>query len=204
MANYQLSNFLATPTSQDTRMRIYDKNSKLRYTLDPNIAYFYKKANIVIIKVDDRTDIYLDFGTTTESAQALAKLNEAKRMMTQPGCAPQPGEGESVFSRANLNMPGIVTPVGGGLACSSPIIDRPISNSYVRVFINGQEINTGGKTFPHDAYFSVDGITERIVGDERQGDKLYWNYKDPLAPETGFNLDTIDLIDFIYLIEVNI
>ena len=203
MANYQLSNFLAQPTAQDTRMRIYDKNSKLRYTLDPNIAYFYTKANIVIIKVEDKTDIYLDFGTSSESTRALAALNAAKKLMTQPGCSPQPGEGSAVFSKANLNMVGIATPSSGGLACTTAILDNPISNSYVRVFVNGQEVNTGGKTFPHDCYFSTDGSQPREVGDERLGDHLYWNYKDPLSPETGFNLDTLDLIDFIYLIEVN-
>ena len=195
MANYKLDNFLATPTSQDTRMRIYDKNSKLRYTLDPHVAYFYKKANIVIIKVEDRTDIYLDFSSSTEAAQALAKLNEAKRMMTQPGCSPQPGEGETVYSKANLNMPANVTVNDGDLATSSAIIDRPIASSHVRVFVNGMEANREHG----DCYFSADGVEKRIIGDERQGDRLYWN-----GSFAGYNLDTLDLIDFIYLIEVNI
>jgi len=199
MANYKLDNFLATPTSQDTRMRIYDKNSKLRYTLDPNIAYFYKKANIVIIKVEDRNDIYLDFSTSTESASALARLNDAKKLMTQPGCAPQPGQGSTVYSKANLNMSALVTTIDGSLACSSPIIDRPIASSHVRVFINGVELSTGGNSVV-DCYFSADGgITRKILGDERQGDLLYWN-----GSVANYNLDTIDLIDFIYLIEVNL
>jgi len=146
MANYQLSNFLADPTAQDTRMRIYDKNSKLRYTLDPNIAYFYMKANIVIIKVEDKNDIYLDFATSPESSQALAKLNDAKRKMTQPGCAPQPGEGTTVYSKANLNMPASVTTTDGSLVTTIAIIDRPVSSSHVRVFVNGVEVNTGGRS----------------------------------------------------------
>ena len=181
-------------------MRIYDKNSKLRYTLDPHVAYFYKKSNIVIIKVEDRTDIYLDFATSANAAQALAKLNEAKRAMTQPGCSPQPGEGETVYSKANLNMAANTTTTDGSLACGVAIIDRPVSNSHVRVFVNGVDISTGGKVYPHDCYFSADdGVTERILGDERQGDKLYWN-----GSVANYNLDTIDLIDFIYLIEVNV
>ena len=200
MANYQLSNFLADPTSQDTRMRIYDKNSKLRYTLDPHVAYFYMKSNIVIIKVEDRTDIYLDFATSNEASLALHKLNDAKRKMTQPGCTPQPGEGATVYSKANLNMSAAVTTTDGSLACSVAIIDRPISSSHVRVFINGVEVSTGGKIYPHDCYFSADGgVTERVLGDERQGDRLYWN-----GSVANYNLDTIDLIDFIYLIEVNV
>lgn len=199
MANYQLSNFLADPTTQDTRMRIYDKNSKLKYTIDPNVAYFYKKANIVIIKIEDKNDIYLDFSSSAEAAQALAKLNEAKRKMTQPGCTPDP-DGTTVYSKSNLNMSGLVTTTDGSLACSTPILDNPKSSSHVRVFVNGVEVNTGGKTYPHDCYFSSDGgITERILGDERYGDKLYWN-----GSVANYNLDTADLIDFIYLIEVNI
>ena len=198
MANYQLSNFLATPTSQDTRMRIYDKNSKLKYTLDPNVAYFYKKANIVIIKVEDKNDIYLDFSSSTESAQALAKLNEAKRIMTQPGCAPDPN-GTTVYSKSNLNMTANVTVNDGDLACNTAILDTPKTYSYVRVFVNGVEVNTGDKN-SGDCYFSRDGgSTALVVGDERLGDKLYWN--ESIA---NYNLDAIDLIDFIYLIEVNI
>ena len=198
MANYQLSNFLATPTATDTRMRIYDKNSKLRYTLDPHIAYFYKKANVVLIKVEDKNDIYLDFSSSTESAQALAKLNEAKKVMTQPGCTPDPN-GTTVYSKANLNMSGLVTTTDGDLACNTPILDSPKLSSYVRVFVNGVEVSTGDKN-SGDCYFSRDGgLTALVVGDERYGDKLYWN--ESIA---NYNLDTIDLIDFIYLIEVNV
>jgi hypothetical protein len=198
MANYQLSNFLATPTSQDTRMRIYDKNSKLKYTLDPNVAYFYKKANIVIIKVEDKNDIYLDFSSSTESAQALAKLNEAKRMMTQPGCTPDPN-GTTVYSKANLNMTALVTTTDGDLACNTAILDTPKVSSHVRVFVNGVEVNSGDKN-SGDCYFSRDGgSTALVVGDERLGDKLYWN-----GSIANYNLDNIDLIDFIYLIEVNV
>ena len=200
MANYKLDNFLATPTASDTRLRIYDKNGKLRYTIDPNIAYFYKKANIVLIKVEDKNDIYLDFATTTEAAQALAKLNDAKKMMTQPSCAINPdGGGTTVYSKANLNMQANVTVNDGDLACNIPIIDKPVQSSHVRVFVNGVEVNVGGKVAPFDCYFSADnGLTERYLGDERQGDKLYWNYS-----VANYNLDNIDLIDFVYLIEVN-
>lgn len=203
MATYQLNNFLATPTSQDVRMRIYDKNSKLRYTLDPNVAYFYKKANVVIIKVEDKNDIFLDFSNSTEAAQSLAKLNDAKKMMTQPSCPSTPGGGGSstkiVYSKSNLNMTSLLTTSDGDLACNSGIVDKPTTSSHVRVFLNGIEVNVGGKNYPYDCYFSPDGgNTARIVGDERQGDKLYWN-----GSIAGYELDTIDLIDFQYLIEVN-
>ena len=198
MATYSVSNFLATPSSTDTRMRIYDKSNKLKYTLDPNIAYFFTKTNIVIIKIEDKNDIYLDFASATEAAQSLSRLNTIKKQMTQPYCPPTPGE-ESVWSKANLNMSAIVTTTDGDLACITDILDYPKSTSFVKVFINGIEVNVGGNTYPFDCYFSSDGGTSiRTLGDARLGDKLYWN-----SSIAGYNLDTIDLIDFHYLIDIN-
>ena len=78
--NYLLSNFLATPNPDDVRLRIYEKTGKLRYTIDPNISYFFTKSNIVIINVEDRNSIQLDFPNSSEAAQALAKLNQAKKV----------------------------------------------------------------------------------------------------------------------------
>ena len=53
-----------------------------------------------------------------------------------------------------------------------------------------------GKVYPYDCYFSADnGLTAKAIGDEKQGDKLYWN-----KSVSGYNLDAIDIIDFVYLI----
>lgn len=198
MATYSVSNFLATPSSTDTRMRIYDKSNKLRYTLDPNIAYFFTKTNIVIIKVEDKNDIYLDFASANEAAQALSRLNTVKKQMTQPDCPIPPGGDETVWSKANLNMAANVTTTDGDLACITAILDTPKSTSFVKVFINGIEVNVGGNYYPFDCYFSSDGGTSiRTLGDERLGDKLYWN--NSIA---GYDLDVIDLIDFHYLIDI--
>lgn len=199
MATYSINNFLANPSVGDERLKIYDKNSKLRYTIDPNIAYFFKKANIVVIKVDNKNDIYLDFPSTTESTQALAKLNDAKKALTssQSGCPiPPGGSGENIYSKSNLNMQALVTVNDGDLACNNAIIDSPVSASFVKVFINGIEVNVGGTVYPFDCYFSPDGgTTVRLLGDEKKGDKLYWN-----GSIAGYQLDTVDLIDFNYLI----
>lgn len=197
MATYALSSFLATPAIGDVRLKIYDKTNKLRHTIDPNIAYFFKKANIVVIKVEDKNEIYLDFATATESGQALSKLNDAKKALSNTTNYPPTNTvSESIFSKANLNMSGLVTVNDGNLACSVHILDKPIATSYVRVFVNGVEVNVGGKTFPHDCYFSSDnGLSAKILGDEKQGDLLFWNQS-----VAGYNLDTIDLIDFVYLI----
>lgn len=197
--NYTLSNFLTTPAPDDTRLKISDKNGKLRYTIDPNIAYFVTKSNIVIIKIEDRNDIQLDFPNSIEAAQSLAKLNTAKKELTNPSCQPIPIEGNNtVFSKINLEMPALVTVNDGDLATLSAILDNPKPSSIVKVLINGIEVNVGGKVYPNDCYFSPDnGVTVRTKGDERLGDKLYWN-----QTVAGYNLDSVDLIDFVYLIVI--
>ena len=93
MATYSLSNFLGTPVVGDTVLKIYDKTRKLRYEINPNIAYFFTKSNIVIIRIEDKNDIYLDFENTVEAAGAASKLNEAKQELTQPD-VPACGNGE--------------------------------------------------------------------------------------------------------------
>ena len=84
MATYSLSNFLGTPVEGDTTLKIYDKTRKLRYEINPNIAYFFTKSNIVIIRIEDRNDIYLDFENQAEAAQAIAMLNTAKQELLNP------------------------------------------------------------------------------------------------------------------------
>ena len=82
MATYSLNNFLATPVPGDTTLKIYDISRKLRYEINPNIAYFFTRANVVIIRIEDKNDIYLDFSNTVEAAGAASKLNDAKKDMT--------------------------------------------------------------------------------------------------------------------------
>jgi hypothetical protein len=144
MATYSITNFLSTPASGDVRIKILDKLNKLRHTIDPNIAYFYKNANIVLIKIEDRNDIQLDFATSAEAAQALAKLNDAKKALTNAGGCVIPGTtGSNVFSKLNMNMVALITVNDGDLACNSIILDKPAVGSFVRVFINGVEVNVG-------------------------------------------------------------
>lgn len=195
MATYSVTNFLATPSPSDTRLRIYDKRGKLRHTVDPDVAAIYKKANLVIIKIEDRNNIHLDFASASEAAQALTKLNDAKRSMKSHSTCDDSSNSKTIYSRANLNMPALNTVNDGDLACNSQIIDKPIMSSHVRAFINGVEINVGGKVYPYDAFFSADGITARSKGDERMGDRLYWN-----GSIAGYQLATYDLVDFQYLI----
>jgi hypothetical protein len=82
MISYALANFLAQPSPGDKVIRIYDINKKLRYEVNPNIAYFFTKANQSIIRIHNENDIYLNFINALEAATATSKLNDAKKYLT--------------------------------------------------------------------------------------------------------------------------
>lgn len=193
MATYELNTFLSNPVPSDTRLKIYDKKQNLRYTIDPIISFFHKNAHVVIIEVEKANNIMLDFSTSSEATLALAKLNDAMQFLLKP--IPL---GYSIMSPFNLNMQASVTVNDGDVACATGITSAPLASSYVRVFINGHEVSVGGKTHPYDGYISVDGYSVRVRGDERLGDKFYWN-----GSVSGYQLDATDKIDFIYLTQFN-
>lgn len=204
MSIYSVNTFLSIPNETDIRLKIYDKYSNLRYTVDPNISYFYKNGNIAVISIEgDNNNINLDFPTSNECSLALTKLNDYKQILlsnivTSPTAVL--GKTSDVFSKSNLNMLAKLTDNTNNLACDVVIIDVPLKHSCVRVFINGVEVNVGGKLYPFDCYFSNNGgLSVRINGDERTGDKLYWN-----SSVSGYELDETDLIDFVYLTKINI
>lgn len=84
MATYSLGNFLGTPVQGDVTIKIYDKSKKLRYDINPNIAYFFTKSNIVIIRIEDKNDIYLDFDNQNDAGIAASMLNDAKKDILTP------------------------------------------------------------------------------------------------------------------------
>jgi hypothetical protein len=187
--NYTLDNFLATPMPGDVKLRIYDKYRELKYTITPELSYFFVKNNLVIIKQENQADIVLNFETNPIAIQALSKLNEAKKIVAEHPT----GGGDVTFSISNLNMSGPTgtTTYDGELACTSPIGDDPISP--VSVFINGVEANVGADL---DCFFSPDGgTTKRSILGAVKGDFLHWN-----GSVAGFQLDDIDHLDFVYLI----
>lgn len=199
MASYDVNNFVGTPVIGDVNIKIYDKFGKLKYTIDPNIAFFYKSANLLLIKVKDSNDIVLDFETSTDCNNALIKLNDVKQtIINMINASGTTNTKTNIFSKSNLNMNANKTINDGDLACENGILDIPVINSTVKVFVNGVEVNVGGKTYPYDCYFSNDGVTVRNIGDERLGDKLYWN-----GSISGYELDETDLIDFMYLINIS-
>lgn len=195
MANYSINNFVGLPNATDTRLKIYDKNSRLKYIIDPLVAYFFAKSNIINIKIEDSNQIQLDFATYQEAIDSLIKLNNYKKIITDKDLIPTPSS-SSVFSKSNLNMSSLDTFIDGDLATISGITDIPMEGSIVRVTVNGLEVNVGGKEYPYDCYFSNDnGLTSKEIGTEQRGDKLYWN-----SSIAGYNLSSnYDKIDFIYL-----
>jgi len=189
--SYTLDTFLATPAAGDTKLRIYDKNRVLKYTITPELSYFFVKNNLVIIKQENQADIVLNFEDNSTAIKALSKLNEAKRILAEH-ITPSPAS-ELTFSVANLNMSGVSTGthLDGDLACESPIGETPVSN--VRVFINGAEVNIGADL---DCFFSPDGgTTKRSILGAQKGDFLHWN-----GSVIGYQIDDIDSIDFVYLV----
>ena len=198
MANYSIHNFVGLPNSNDTRLKIYDKSSRLKYIVDPNVAYFYSKSVFINIKIENKNQIQLDFSSSQEAVDALIKLNNYKKIITDKNVIPSPSPYKgAVFSKSNLNMSTLDTINDGDLAVLTGITDTPLEDNFVRVTVNGLEVNVGGKDYPYDCYFSNDdGITHRNLGEEQIGDKLYWN-----PSIAGYNLDSsYDKIDFIYLI----
>jgi hypothetical protein len=196
MANYTLETFISIPSDEDVLIKIYDYSKRLRYTIEPKIAYFLAKANIIIIKLEDKNDINLDFASSTEALEALSKLNDVKKILTDVIKKAEPKAGTSVFSKTNLNMEAKVTLNDGDLACNTSIIGNPILNSCVNVYVNGVGVNVGGKYAPFECYFSNNsGVTSKTIGSETMGDKLYWN-----SSVAKYNLDTLDIIDFEFLI----
>lgn len=189
--NYTLETFLATPSAEDTKLRIYDRNRILKYTMSPELSYFFVKNNLVIIKQENQSDVILNFEDSSVAIKALSKLNAAKKTISE-NILPVPSTGEITFSTINLNMPALVTNSDGDLACNTPVGELPTSN--IRVFINGVEVNVGATM---DCFFSPDGgVTKRPISGATTGDLLYWN-----GIIADYQLDTIDSIDFIYLVK---
>ncbi|MCB1713194.1 MAG: hypothetical protein KDH96_12190 [Candidatus Riesia sp.] len=79
--DYKSSNFISTPSSTDTRIRIYDKNGNLTYDIEPDLSYSYVLNNCLVIKVTNKNDITLTFETKSDAILALSKLDTVKKLI---------------------------------------------------------------------------------------------------------------------------
>ena len=87
MANYDINNFIISPTTEDKTIKIFDKYGVLKYTFNPSLSYYFYKNNYVFIKVENSDDITLDFETNAQAISALEKLNSAKKTIVAQATA---------------------------------------------------------------------------------------------------------------------
>jgi hypothetical protein len=111
-----------------------------------------------------------------------------------PGTWEEIGGGGSGLSYLDRNLAALVTTTDGSLACSEHITQATVS-SWVVVTVNGTAMSVGdGTKLLVCCYFSNDGgSTATGHGALTSADYLYWN-----GSIAGFQLDTLDRIDFVY------
>jgi len=204
--DYKSSNFISTPATGDKRIRIYDKNKNLRFSIEPELSYFYVNNNCVVIKVTNKNDITLSFETKRDALLAISKLIDVKRFFVNTVSSNILGY---IYSSLNLNMPASATTANGDLACDYPVLDTP--RSHIRVKVNGVEYNAASPSTDLNAecFFAPGGLSgtaaaaaARQKGGEQKGDYLYWigeYWGDYNVVGAGFQLTTNDDIDFIFL-----
>jgi hypothetical protein len=97
-------------------------------------------------------------------------------------------------TRSNKEMVASTTTADGQLATVTTLVSTPVSNSYVKVEVNGLKAIIGDGVKTKACYFSSDGgTTARTYNGIVSGDSLYWN-----GSIAGFELDTNDRIDVEY------
>ena len=79
---YNLSNFVKPPNVGDRVIFIYDPNNVVTMSLDPYSSTFFHKSKFVYILSDGKMNInnVLEFHSSQESMDAVAKLNDVKKM----------------------------------------------------------------------------------------------------------------------------
>ena len=76
--DYKSSNFLATPSATDRRIRIYDKNHNLRFSIEPDLSYYYVMNRCLVIKITNKNDIILSFENKADATLAISRLATVK------------------------------------------------------------------------------------------------------------------------------
>lgn len=182
MVNCDLHSFIE---HVENNISIYDDNKKLKYDINPGNSYFFKDGNNLIVE-NDKKRLYLSFQTANIAREALVFINEMKKKISI--------KDKLYYYNIDLNLNANVTKYDGDLACDKELSFTPIDK--IKVYVNGVEVKIGGKYFPYSCYFSPNGKKIRINGDERSGDKLYWN-----SSVLEYNLSKTDVIDFVYQIK---
>ncbi|MCK9445460.1 hypothetical protein M0Q50_01035 [bacterium] len=127
--NYELSNFVATPSENDVTIKIFDKNGSLMYSINPNLCYFYYKNNLIIIKSDNNEDITLDFKDTETSIQALSKLNDAKKIIVEKA-----NSTSEYFTKSEILVDGVLDSRYYTTGQTNNILENYLTSSYTANF----------------------------------------------------------------------
>lgn len=99
-------------------------------------------------------------------------------------------------SPANKNMVSLATLLDGDKATNSTVALAPVFGGTVDVFINGAKVSVGDGVKTEDCYFSTDGgTTALLLSSIVVGATLHW-----VQSVAGYNLDTLEQIDFIYVV----
>lgn len=107
-----------------------------------------------------------------------------------------------IISPDDKFLTAILTVSDGVLATNDTLTNTPNDGSYIAVFINGQEFETGNGVKTTSCYFSGDGGTSargfsssHPNGQVQTGDNLYWN-----GTISGTDLETGWRISFLYTV----
>lgn len=212
--DYVSSSFLSTPVSIDKRIRIYDKEHNLKYSIEPDVSYYYVSNNCLVIKITNKNDIVLSFENKDDALLAISRfknvLESIESMYRHTDI-----EGGYIYSLSNMNMDGadMIFGQNGDKACNIPILEDP--KSTVRVLVNGVEVNVGSPSSDNTVvcFFAPDGLSgtdaannARERGQEHQGDYLYWigdnSWEGTYGVSgAGYWISNRDDIDFIYLVK---
>jgi len=173
--NYDLSNFINTPTTSDKNIKIFDKYGVLKYSLDPSTSYLFYRNNIVYIKIDNSDDVQLDFETSEIAILALTKLNDAAKIIIQ-----QAANDIDYYTKTELNAGYLDTRYITNTAITNILVDytttahthyltgltdvvlSAVTNDQVLVYKDGFWVNTAF-TFDVSAftsnYYTIDDLS---------------------------------------------
>lgn len=171
--NYTLDTFISIPTSEDKFIKIFDKYGKLRYTVDPRLAYFYYKSNFVFIKVENSNDIVLDFENNNVAISALEKLNSVQKIIVQ-----QHSEEINYYTKEELNL--------------GALDGRYYTNSAITDILQNYSLTSHTHNLVDLSDVSLSSITNNEV----------LVYKDGIWVNSSFTFDTSAFTSNYYSIQV--
>ncbi len=79
--NYKVENFLSTPTSDDWRIVVIDKNNNYVDSLTTDLSHYFVSNNCLIIKITNKNDLMLSFESKEVAQQALQKLDDYRKIL---------------------------------------------------------------------------------------------------------------------------